>query len=90
VSTETGSVLRYRRLRMKSVVLGRDPLEVRAIGSDGALILEESSGGRMRVIRGDRASDGSMRFTQRVDGQLRPFDAAARSWMLTTMAGMVK
>jgi beta-lactamase regulating signal transducer with metallopeptidase domain len=91
VSTETGSELRYRRLRMRSVVLGRDPsMEIRAIGAGGALILEESSAGRMRVVRGDRASDGSIRFTHRIDGQLRPFDAATRAWMLATIDRLVK
>jgi hypothetical protein len=91
VSTETGSEVRYRRLRMRSVVLDHEPtLEIRAIGAGGALILEESSAGRMRVVRGDRASDGSIRFTHRIDGQLRPFDAATRSWMLAAIDRILK
>ncbi len=90
VSTETGSVNRYLRLRMKSVVLGRNPLRLNSIGADGALILEESTGGHMRVIRGDRVTDGSMRFTQRIDGQLRPFDEATRTWMIATLERMLK
>ncbi|HEX5725485.1 MAG TPA: hypothetical protein VFX98_08460, partial [Longimicrobiaceae bacterium] len=79
---ETNSGQRYVRLVAKDVVTGRTQAEVRSLRPGGSLVLEERAGGDHRLLRGvPAAGGGGVAWTYQVNGQARPFDAAARSWM---------
>ncbi|HST60363.1 MAG TPA: M56 family metallopeptidase [Longimicrobium sp.] len=72
---------RVVRIRSHNVIVGENPWDVRGLRTGGTLFVEEQMDGQRRRVEAscDGAGDPVWRYA--VDGQVRPFDTAARRWM---------
>jgi beta-lactamase regulating signal transducer with metallopeptidase domain len=71
----------YVRIHVQDAIFAGERWNVRGFRHGGSLMVEERAGRHTRHVEAscDGAGNPVWRFT--VDGRVRPFDAAARSWM---------
>ena len=74
-------VPRRVRFEVQDAIIGAHQWEVRGFRPGGHLLIEEHADGRTRRVTASCDGAGNPVWSYSVDGQTRPFDAAARRWM---------
>ena len=72
-------------LKAKNVELTADSKDVKAIGKDGYLVIDETRDGVRRQLRIEPAADGKLKRTYSVDGVTQEMDKTAKEWLAKTL-----
>lgn len=72
-------------LNAKNVELTADSKDVKAIGKDGYLVIDETRDGVRRRLRIEPAADGKLKRTFSVDGVTQEMDKTAKAWLARTL-----
>lgn len=68
-------------LNAKKVELTADSKDVKAIGKDGYLVIDETRDGVRRQLKIEPADDGKLKRTYSVDGVSQEMDETAKAWL---------
>jgi hypothetical protein len=68
-------------LNAKKVELTADSKDVKAIGKDGYLVIDETRDGVRRQLKIEPADDGKLKRTYSVDGVTQEMDETAKAWL---------
>ena len=68
-------------LKAKKVELTADSKDVKAIGKDGYLVIDETRDGVRRQLKIEPADDGKLKRTFSVDGVTQEMDETAKAWL---------
>jgi beta-lactamase regulating signal transducer with metallopeptidase domain len=81
----TSDAGRVVRIRARQVERGADAAEIRTIHRGGSVMVEETVRGETRRLDMVPAAGSSITRSYRVNGQPRPFDAAAERWVASIL-----
>ena len=68
-------------IHVKNVELTADSKDVKAIGKDGYLTIDETRDGVRRRLKIEPAGDGKLKRTYSVDGVTQEMDDTAKAWL---------
>ncbi|HET6977276.1 MAG TPA: hypothetical protein VFI24_13190 [Pyrinomonadaceae bacterium] len=68
-------------LRAKNVELTGNSKDVKSIGKDGYLVIDETRDGVRRQLKIEPAANGKLKRTFTVDGVTQEMDGTAKTWL---------